>query len=275
MAEIIDIHAHTSLKKLAGLYTESATVETIEQEMAKNNVGTSVLMATYFPLKGTGVHNSDLVERIRGHPKLKMFGSLDMTADIDSGIYELRSLALEKKIIGIKLYPGYQDFSLSGKNAFKVYELASEFQLPVAIHTGDLHSSSVEEKVKLNGQRHLAYPSELRPVANAFRNLNFIAAHLSNPRFDMLFDLMSRCGNVYTDISGQLKTNSEEDTPYYRDFISRQLQRFIDHYPDRICFASDFPIQSLKTSLELVSEIKFNGNEDLFYCKNAKRIMEA
>lgn len=277
MAQIIDIHAHTSSKRLWGLHISDASPVAIEKHMADNGIITTVLMATYFPLKGTGVHNFDLLKRIEGHDGIKMFGSIDMTADIRTGLRELEMLVSEKKIIGLKLYPGYQDFRLSGENAFRVYGLASKFNLPVAVHTGSLHSCCNTKKCKicrLEELEPLAHPFELEPAAKAFPSVNFIACHMSNPEFDALFDVMARCRNVYTDISGQFKTGSEDDTPEYRKFVSLQIQRFFDAYPERICFASDFPIQSVKTSLELAEKVDFHGNSDLFFYNNAKRIME-
>ena len=50
---------------------------------------------------------------------------------------------------------------------------------------------------------------------------------MSNPEFDALFEVMARYKNVYTDISGQLKTGSEEDIRDYRQFVSSQIQRFL------------------------------------------------
>ena len=277
MAQIIDIHAHTSCRKLYGLCTDDASIEVIAQNMADNGIETTVLMPTYFPLKGTGVYNMDLLGRIKCRSGLKMFGSIDMTADVEAGLKELEQLASERKIIGIKLYPGYQDFRLLGDNAFKVYELASKFHLPVAVHTGSLHSCCNTKKCgtcRLEELEPLAHPFELEPAAKAFPNVNFIACHMSNPEFDALFEVMARYKNVYTDISGQLKTGSEEDIRDYRQFVSSQIQRFFNAYPERICFASDFPIQSVKTSLELAANIDFHGKEDLFFYRNAKRIME-
>lgn len=276
MAQIIDIHAHTSSQKLWGLHTEDASIAAIEKNMAEYGIETTVLMPTYFHFKGTGVHNMDLMQRIEGHSGLKMFGSIDLMENAEQGLKELEQLASEKKIIGIKLYPGYQDFRLSGKDAYGVYEIAVHYSLPVAVHTGDLHRCCRTNKCgicRLEELEPLAHPFELEPAAKAFPSVNFIACHMSNPEFGPLFETMGRCRNVYTDISGQFKTGSRDDTPEYRQVVSSQIQRFFDAYPERICFASDFPIQSVKTSLELASRVDFHGNSDLFFYKNAKKIM--
>jgi len=81
---IIDIHAHTSKHELFNLHTATASIAALEKEAQQSGVSTIVLMATYFPLKGTGVHNTDLLERIEGRPLFKMFGSLDVMNHPDS-----------------------------------------------------------------------------------------------------------------------------------------------------------------------------------------------
>src|SRR3989339_434953 len=72
----------------------------------------------------------------------KMLGLHSQTASIDDlekGLNELEELARDKKIFGIKLYPGYQIFDCADKNIFPIYELARKYNLPVKFHTGELH----------------------------------------------------------------------------------------------------------------------------------------
>jgi hypothetical protein len=136
---IIDIHCHTSDHKLWGLHTESATIEDLEKYALRHGVKKIVLLATYFPLKKSGLHNRELLQRIDDNDLFIAFGSLDMTGDISAGILELEELIKGGNISGIKLYPGYQDFDPGGAKVFPMYELAESYDLPVMFHGGELH----------------------------------------------------------------------------------------------------------------------------------------
>lgn len=143
---LIDVHAHTSNKKLWNLHTETATIAKLEKLAEQFNVRKIVLMATYFPFKGSGLPNAELLQRIKGNDLFAMFGSLDVSNGMLNGIQELRELADRGEILGIKMYSGYQEFNPSSEEVFPVYELAREFNLPVMFHTGELHHCCPREK---------------------------------------------------------------------------------------------------------------------------------
>lgn len=262
---IIDIHAHNSNHKLWGLHTESATISDLEKEAKKHGIRKIFLMATYFPYKKSGLRNEELLKRIKNNNLFGMFASLDASCDINDAVKSLRRLAQNKLIIGLKLYPGYQKFNLSDKKMEAIYELAEEFKLPIAIHVGELHHCCSKEKREKRKTRcgnicpidtfsYLARPKEAESVIRNHINVNFILAHLGNPYFSEVRDLMKKYQNVYTDMSGQFISGSDEDTPEYRKEIKNEIEKFlqIENMLDRLMFASDFPIQSYKDSIELI-----------------------
>ena len=117
---IIDIHAHTSSHKLWNLHTEDASIAAIEKWAAQFQITLICLMATYFPFKKSGLPNYELLSRIAGKKLFRMFGSLDIMNNFENGLRELRELATEKLIAGIKLYPGYQDFDAADQSVFDI-----------------------------------------------------------------------------------------------------------------------------------------------------------
>src|SRR3989339_1796518 len=274
---IIDIHAHTTNHKLWNLHTPSATIEDLERLAEKNGVVKILLMATYFPFKGSGLHNEELLARIgdkklglstvRGSvygnngPLFAVCGSLNMMDNVELGVMRLRRLAEDKKIVGIKLYPGYQDFKPSGVLAFPVYELAEKFDLPVIFHSGYLHHCCRQEEVArrcgrptcpLDSLEYLSRPSQLYGAAQKFPRVKFVAAHLGNPYFSELRDLMRTCPNVYTDISGTV-----EDSPEEKAALQSEILHFLalPNGIDRLMFGTDFPIQSYEDTIALVETL--------------------
>lgn len=284
---MIDFHAHTSDKEMWRLHTHSATLDDLERYADKYGIEKIVLMATYFPFKKGGLPNRELLRRIKGRERFLAFGSLDAMNNLYNGIQELRELASSGEIHGIKLYPGYQDFSLSNGSIFPVYEIAAEYGLPVAIHSGELHHCCPKDiatnmRVKCGGRCYidelgnLARPREVIGAALEFPNVKFVMCHLGNPFFSELRDVMRQCPNVYTDISGQFTSGTTEDYPGYREVLADEMWEFLQ-LPcgsGRMIFGSDFPIQSYMDSIELVLELGLAKEvEDKIFHNNAAKIL--
>ncbi|MBT5022517.1 amidohydrolase [Candidatus Woesearchaeota archaeon] len=291
--KLIDIHAHTSNYELWGLHTKTATLDDLEKYARQYNIKKIVLMATYFPYKGTGVNNKEMMQRIQGRDLFSFFGSLNVMKDFDKGVSELRELAESKQIAGIKLYPGYQNFNASDEKMFEIYKIADKYGLPVMFHTGELHHCCPRSERKdrelvaqkypckgtcyIDDQKHLSQPKQMVGAANKFPNVNFILSHLSNPYFLELCDVMSECPNVYTDISGQFLSASDEDTVEYREELKIEIQQFLElpNGINRVMFGTDFPIQSYKDSIELIKLLNLSSeNEEKIFYGNAARLLK-
>ena len=303
---IIDIHAHTSSNTLWGLHTQSATLTDLDRLARLHRVKKIILMATYFPFKGSGLYNRELLRRIKGNPLFAMFGSLDVMNRFSEGLAELRELIDEQMISGIKLYPGYQDFEPSDPGLYAVYELARSAKLPVMFHTGELHHCCSREKRERGEYRcadfvpdkksslansnkidflnscwierlqHLSRPTRMWGAIRDFPDVIFVLSHLGNPFFKELRQVMRECPNVITDISGQFLSGTEEDSPEYRKELSGELKKFlkIDRGVERILFGTDFPIQSYKDSIELIKMLKLSEEEeDFVFYKNGAALL--
>ncbi|PIR94162.1 hypothetical protein COT97_02965 [Candidatus Falkowbacteria bacterium CG10_big_fil_rev_8_21_14_0_10_39_11] len=288
---IIDIHAHTSTHKMWNLHTEDASIERLQDEACRLEVKKIVVLATYFPFKGTGLCNRDMLERVKGDDLFIVFGSLDVMNNLVGGLKELDELAAADLIRGIKLYPGYQAFSPSDSEVFPVYEIANKYNLPVMFHGGELHHCCPSDdrnrgqyKCKqnpcpINIYQHLSHPDRLRQAVESFPNVKFIVSHLANPYFEALRKLMSEFGNVYTDISGQFvsgNSQENEDTLEYRTFLVKEINKFVEvpNGIERIMFGTDFPIQSYDDSVWLVEHLNLTPVEKAnIYCFNAEKVL--
>lgn len=286
---IIDIHAHTSKYPMHKLHVASASIAALESEARRYGISKIVLLATYFPLRGTGVHNLDLYRRIKGNPLFRMFGSLDVMKNLDAGLIELDSLARENKIAGIKLYPGYQIFEPGEIRLNAVYELAKKYRLPVMLHGGELHHccpSAMRETsarpcglpaCRLREFEDMAHPEYVVKPARDYPTVKFVVSHLANPYFSELRAVMKRCPNVYTDISGQLTSGPPEATEDYRQHIASEITKFLacPDGIDRVMFGTDFPIQGYRDSLDIVRRLRLSPQgADKILAGNALRVLD-
>lgn len=284
---MIDVHAHTTDHRLWGLHVASANIKDLEAEAEKFGIEKIILMATYFPFKKSGLFNRELWQRIEGNKLFAMFGSLDIMNNLKNGIKELEELCYKKIICGIKLYPGYQNFSLNDEKVFPIYRLAEKFNLPIAIHSGELHyCCSKEEREKgkfrcgetcrIEKLAHLSRPLSGLSVIQKFPKVNFIMAHLGNPYFEELRQLMYQCPNVYSDISGQFTSGTDEDFAEYREILKQEINLFlrISNGSKRIMFGTDFPIQSYQHTFEILDSLSLDDKTRNDICsENAKTII--
>lgn len=283
----IDIHAHTSSHLMHGLHVKDASLAELERIATSHGVVKTLVMATYFPFKGTGLHNRELLARIAGNNHFAAIGSLDASGDVKAGIAELADLARHEQIVGLKLYPGYQPVSVADPKLWPLYELAARYELPVTIHGGSLHHcchgqqraqglGPCGKKVcPLDKLEHMSHPYGLAPVFAAWPNVTFVVAHLANPYFAALREIMTAYPNVMTDISGQFVSGSSEDTLAYRAELIDELNKFValPHGYERLMFATDFPIQSHADSKWLLEQINITLQDYTYIVSiNAGRI---
>jgi uncharacterized protein len=286
---IIDIHAHTSNHELWNLHTKDAGLSCLRKLAMIYGIERVYLMATYFPLKKSGLSNQELFRRIKGDRLFGFFGSLNLEEpNLAPALLELSNFAAGGWIEGIKLYPGYQNITLSDPSFNRVYELAEEFGLPVAVHLGELHHCCPKENrdkkqmrcscdsCPLDERAELSRPKQLALVAKKFPKVNFIGCHLANPFFKEMRRIMKMCPNIYTDFSGQFVSCTSEDTPDYRKTLIREIRKFLnlEGGQERVMFGTDFPIQSYKDTFELLKSLNLKTDaEKMVLGGNAERLL--
>ena len=81
---------------------ESATLDAIAAKMKEHGIEKTVVLATYFPHKTSGISNYRLLHWISKRDEFMMFGSLDFEHYFYQGVNELNELAEERLIRGEK-----------------------------------------------------------------------------------------------------------------------------------------------------------------------------
>lgn len=109
------------------------------------------------------------------------------------------------KIVGLKVYLSYQKGQADDPSLYPIYAFAKEHALSITFHTG-LCSLVLPGDNDVDG-------SDAKYIAKAaeqFPDVNFIAAHMDDPRIS---DCLSHCithNNMYTDFSGIYETGTKE-----------------------------------------------------------------
>jgi predicted TIM-barrel fold metal-dependent hydrolase len=249
----IDIHCHTTKRKINGI-KEIPTLSAISNHMAESGIEKTILLATYFPHKGTGITNFRLLNWLNEYDpdreKFDMFGSLDFDHFFYQGLNELEELAAGKYIKGIKLYTCYQHIDLKGDKLKSVLDLAENYVLPVMFHVG--YSYSCMSQTGKVAYTDPVSPKSLEPIVNAYPKTNFIFSHMGKPFFGELVDVVKSTNNVYTDMSGIIDEEHEQAELYQ---CIMEITKFLHECsPKKLLFGTDYPVQTHADSVHMIEE---------------------
>lgn len=254
----IDIHCHTTKRNLSHTICSAPTIDTIELAMSTWDIGKTVLLATYFPKRGTGISNFRLYDWVKEKPHFMMFASLDFETYFYQGYNEIEEMAERKLIKGVKIYHGYQ--AIEPRKMETLLALCLKYKLPVMLHTGDC----------INTNGFTADTQSIEWILNY--DLNFIFSHLNNPNLEKMVWLLKKYPNLYTDISGLLNSKTEK--------VDSELEKIKYFYnecgTDRLLFGTDFPVQTHVDSVYMacfLAKMASAVEMENFYYKNASRLL--
>ncbi len=269
----IDIHCHTTNRKLTNTVSESATLDTIWNLMNKYQIEKTILLATYFPHKESGISNFRLYDWINDSYKFRMFGSLDFENYFYQGMNELSELAERGSIEGIKIYTCYQNIDLHSNRFKQIINLTKRYDLNLMFHTGYSYSTMRTQGKPAVAQ--LVTPKNLEFIAQENPDLNIIMSHMGKPYINEIIEVVQNNKNVYTDTSGLI--DSKHDRLQIRDEINNIKKFLAECGSEQLLFGTDFPVQTHEDSVWFVEKAMHNYTQkekQNVYYYNARRLLK-
>ena len=245
----IDVHTHAEVScrqpedPIMGTFLDAASKyfkadrnrpnipDTIAYYRARN-IG--FIMFTVDMESGTGIKrisNEEIAEAAQANSDIMMaFASIDPHKG-KFGALEARRMIEDYGVKGFKLHPPIQDFHPYDRMAWPLYEVISEYQLPVIFHTGH---SGMGTGMRGGGGIRLKYgqPILVDDVAVDFPDMKIILAHPSWPWTDEALSMALHKPNVFIDLSGW--------SPKY--FPKQVIQYANTQLKSKMLFGSDFPL---------------------------------
>jgi predicted TIM-barrel fold metal-dependent hydrolase len=268
----IDIHCHTSNRAIRDVATTIPNIQAIETLMDQYDIEQTVLLATYFPHKQSGITNFRLYDWIRDNPKFVMFGSMDFKYYPKQGINELEEMAERDLISGIKIYTCYQDIDISSSIFNTVLGIAKKYGLPMMFHTGLSYASMRKYNTSTIASMHTAKMFEGLVADNP--SIPFILSHMSKPFFEEIYEVCKTYPNAYTDMSGLIDSKFDKvEIPSTIEVIRKFLEIC---GPKKLLFGTDFPVQTHEHSILFVEEAMRGFAEvdkQLVYYENANQLI--
>ena len=191
----------------------------------------------------------------------------DAPDGIQTQLDRIRMHLAQKQCCGIKLYPGYNKIALSDRIYEPIYELAAQYDKPVAVHMG----------LTSQARAHLKYchPLALDEVAADHPDTRFVMCHFGNPFLEAAAAVVEKNPNVTADLSGllegrvDLEQYFEEQAGYV--FLLKTWLQAINCW-DKLMFGTDWPIVNLQEYAAFIRRLVPERHWQAVFFDNANRI---
>lgn len=256
---IIDIHSH--------IYDEKEYKEYLKK--IGSEISKIIIMQWFQDDIGKSL------EFVEGKNNFFLAGTVNMEKNIPGQLATLEKLLQGKKIVGIKLYPGYQYFYPSDRKVFEIAKLCQKYAKPLIFHSGDVYNPEGDALLKYS---HPLYIDEL---AVKFQGCKIIISHFGFPYLLEAANVASKNKNVYTDISGTIDaTVTRQDGKNRIEQYAEDLTRVFNYFPNlknKVMFGTDFsgndtPLNLVRPYIEVAKKVFSKKQQEDVFHKLAEKI---
>lgn len=221
----------------------------------------------------TGGGNEHLASIVKQYPE-KFIGFAHHDPFTENAADELQHAIKDLGLRGYKLLAPALDRSISDKDAYPVWEVCAELDIPVLIHFGILGSGGgVAWHENIN-------PLTLHNVAKDFPDVNFVIPHFGCGYIRETLQLAWACGNVYVDTCGSNQWVRWMDGDWTVKNLFRKYMETIG--PERLIFGTDssyfprgFAIRYLKDQIRDARELNIPHDQlQMIFAGNAARLLK-
>ena len=184
----IDCHTHIINETIAKEYFERTNNYAIVMEMAE-----SIMPCPH------------CIDTVINNDKLFLSPVIDLKKEIRPQLKRIEPHIDDWKVVGLKIFLTYQKGRANDEKLMPVYDFAGKYHLTITYHTG-LPSLVLPCDNDMEGSKTVY----IKEVAKIYDDVNFVAAHLDDPRFDECIDVMYEQPNIYSDFSGAYETGTKE-----------------------------------------------------------------
>jgi predicted TIM-barrel fold metal-dependent hydrolase len=223
----------------------------------------------------------ELLDFAAKHEEIAVVGSARMNnaGPIDKQVAVLDSLLQKRKIVGVKMYPGYEHFHAD--NEFIVYpiaDLCQEHNVPLMFHAGDVWDPEGTALLEYSYDVSLCVDR----LAMEFPELKIVIAHFNFPKFMECANVMSKRDNVYADISGTIDEHNEVEMVRLIDQYTEDLKKAFAYFPDiktKVMFGTDYceegiSLNQFQPYVELVENVFTKEEQELVFRETARKVFQ-
>lgn len=262
---LIDCHVHLNN------YTENPGRPTRENvadlfaKMAEHGVDHAVVLTSY----KTDIDRpsvEQVIELLANDPRTTVVEGLRWRSGQRTDLFTLEERIRDGFVKGIKLYPGYDKYSIIDPSLETVFRIASKYDVPVMIHCGDTYAK--DAKVRQ------AHPLLVDDIAVDFPENKFVICHLGSPWFQDTAEVLYKNDNVYADISGLTLGDFTYDFERYMVQRVKDMIMYMGDPGRQLLYGSDWPLvrmapyikflHALELPEEVIENIAWRTSSRLF-----------
>lgn len=251
---IIDAHTH-----IGAMDKNDSVVTVTDLLKSMDNAGIDISLIFANDVISTddwhGVSADDVIKQCAGNKRLKVIANISIAQNIIAQIQQLKKHLEKKSIVGLKLYPGYEDYYPTDARLQPIYKFCQEQNLPIVFHTGFLMKGTA-------GRQEQAHPKHINNIATQFPQLKIVMAHCGNPWVAEAAKIVAAHKHVYADLSGFFSEYESISPEEIADF-TQKLEEFscITGNLKKCLFGTDWPLYSQKEYLKAVQTLPMNTEE--------------
>ncbi len=173
---------------------------------------------------------------VKGDNRMFLSPVIDLTKSIEEQLGRIENKIDEFKIVGIKIFLTYQSGKADDEKLFPVYEFCEKYRLAVTYHTGSC-ALLLPSDNDIEGSNAMY----VKNAALKFPKVNFVIAHMDDPRYNECIPIVNSCDNLYTDFSGAYEPGTKEgaDIEWAIETFSNAINQCPDTYK-KILYGTDF-----------------------------------
>lgn len=247
---IIDAHVHLPVgEEFPSL---QAKKERLLQELKKNQVDRCIVIADSYMDSPIGT-TEECVKLFEDCTEVSVVGGISPFVEFSVQLEKMRVYLEKKKIVGMKLFTGHENFYLTDERLEEVYALAIQYDVPVSFHSGWDNPQYSDVGVA-------------EAVLQEYPTLKMVCCHCFYPHIDKCIQLV-KYPNLYFDIS------SVADDEGILEQMKKQIMRLICLAPERVMFGSDAFGCSMEKHLAFVRGMHLPPDfQHKIFQENAKRL---
>lgn len=208
--------------------------EKIRDEYFSKTDGYAIVMQ-FLPKFCNDEIKDNSIELVKNDGRLFLSPVVDISMPIKPQLDRIEKI-IDEKTVGLKVFLSYQTGKANDERLFPMYDFANDHRLSVTFHTGSC-ALQLPSDNDIDGS-NAKYIAE---VAKKYPDVNFIVAHMDDPRFDECMLLLKDNPNMYTDFCGAYEPGYPEFDNI--DWAIGNFAKAINQYPGsykQILYGTDF-----------------------------------
>jgi predicted TIM-barrel fold metal-dependent hydrolase len=259
---IIDAHIHLPIVTEERSYEQAK--ELLVEDLKRDQVSYAILIPDNQPNSVIGDVPTCL-HLVQDTPELFLMGTIDIQTQGPAWINELANLIVQKRIVGMKIFPGHDPIYPTDPRLEPVYELCQETEIPLVIHTGI--NPGQPEVAEYNDPKYIV------AVAQRYPGLKIVIAHFFWPEVDYCYEITHSYANIYYDTSGLADEELIAATGSER--IRNVLLKTLASDAKRVVFGTDYAMCNRADHIQMVDQLPVTAEvrEGIFW-RNAVELFK-